>query len=141
VVATWLDMTNKLLLLIAIAGCTTSPPPEKVYDFSGRELSTTVPGPVTSRSPKALIRRAIDQLQPNLARCTTGTSGVLDITLRIELSTDLPAVLDSVDVDYSDKAAAVCVRDVLSSIDLSPIETREYAVWVVHTPFVVAVNQ
>ena len=134
-------MTNKLLLLIAIAGCTTSPPPEKVYDFSERSVSTTVPTPPASRSPKALLRRAIDRLQPELARCTTGTSGVLDITLRIELSTEFPAVLDSVDVDYPDKAAAVCVRNALESIDLSAIETRESVVWVVHTPFLIAVNQ
>lgn len=134
-------MTNKLLLLIAIAGCSTSPPPEKVFDFSVRDITTTTLMPSTSSSPKARLRRAIDQLQPGLARCTTGTSGILDITLRIELFDDLPAALDSVDVEYDNKAAAVCARDVLSSIDLSSIETRESAVWVVHTPFVIAVNQ
>ena len=134
-------MTNKLLLLIAIAGCSTSPPPEKVFDFSVRDITTTTLVPSTSSSTKAQLRRAIDRLQPELARCTTGTAGVLDITLRMELSTEFPAALDSVDVAYPDKAAAVCVRDVLESMDLSSIETRESAVWVVHTPFVIAVNQ
>src|SRR5437899_10992974 len=109
-------MTNKLslLTLIAMLGCSATPPPEKVYDFSARALATTVPTPSTSHSAKAQLRRAIDELQPELARCTTGTAGDLDITLRIELSTEFPAELDSTEVAYPDAAVATCVRDVLA---------------------------
>ena len=142
--ATWLGMThtNTLWLLTALlstASCTTStPPPDKIFDFSSRPLTGHAPAPTSARSLKAQMRRAIDQLQPRLARCTTGTSGYLDITLRIELSPDQPPVLDGVEVTYPDRTAVACVRDALATIDLSAIEERESAVWVMHMPFDVA---
>ena len=141
--ATLLDMTNKLsfLAMITAMACTTTsapPPPEKVYDFSPRPLTGTVPSANAARSPKAQIRRALDQMQPQLAACTRGTQGDLAISLRVELSIDHPAELAGVDVSYPDANAAACARDALATIDLSVIDARESAILVVHAPFNVA---
>jgi hypothetical protein len=134
-------MTNTtsfcIVAMLVIAGCS-SPPPEKVFDFASRPLTGTVPVATTATSLKAQMRRAIDRLQPRLAQCTSGTSGELDITLRLVLSIDEAAILDGIDVGYPDARAASCAREVLSTIDLSVIETRESAVWVMHMPFIVA---
>jgi len=143
--ATLLDMTNKLsvlAMLAAIACSTTStPPPEKVYDFSARPLTGVIPAPSSARSPKAQIRRALDQLQPQLAACTKGTAGELAISLRVELSPDEPAALAGVDVAYPDANAATCARDALAAIDVSLIDMRESALLVVHAPFIVAASK
>jgi hypothetical protein len=134
-------MTNKTLLFLAVMGCSTTstPLPEKVYDFSSRPLAT-IPTPTSSHSAKAQIRTAFDQLQPQLVRCTAGTTGELAITVRLVLDTGQPATLESADVAYPDAAAAACVRDAAAAIDLSHLDVKESAVWIVHMPYVVGAN-
>lgn len=135
-------MTNNILavLVLTTVGCAASAPTERVYDFSARTLTGTVPVAGTTHSVKSQMRRVVDALQPELARCTAGTAGTLDVMLRIELFTDQGPALDGVEVEYPDARAAACAREVLGKTDLSAIETREPVVWVVHTPFVVTAN-
>ncbi len=130
-------MTNTIPLILALAACSTTSLPEKVYDFAGGPVTGQVSLPIAARGPKGQLRAAIDQLQPAFARCTAGTSGTIDLTLHIVTDTDAPAVLDSAQLTYPDAAAAQCVRDAVARIDLSHLTAHESTMWIVHFPLVV----
>jgi hypothetical protein len=133
-------MTNTIhstTFLLAAAACATTELPERTYDFAERAVTGKASLPTTTSSPRAQLRSAIDQLQPALARCTAGTSGRIDLTLRIAMDSEPPVLLASAQVAYPDPIAALCVRGALGSLDLSRLTCHEPAIWIVHMPLVV----
>ena len=127
------------LILLGLGGCATAvtaPLPERTYDFAARDVTGEVHAAAATSSPKAQLRAALEQLQPELARCTRGTSGTIDLTLRIVVDAGAPAALDSAELEYPDAGAIDCIGQAVADIDLSHVSSADSAIWVVHAPFV-----
>lgn len=125
------------LILLGLGGCATAPD-EQIYDFAARSVTGEVHATAATASPKSQLRAALEQLQPELARCTRGTAGTIDLTLRIVVDRDAPAVLDSAELEYVDPGAVDCLGEAVASIDLSHVTAPQSAIWVVHAPFAVS---